>query len=88
MRNPCRSRAGPWEGGSSTRGGGLCPLHLNLFTDVLEKCLGAELGGPRMPEPVIKGDWERRGGGSSQMGPHPARDGGVIASGWRWCAYP
>lgn len=29
------------------------PLHLYLFTDVLAKCFGAELGGPRMPELAI-----------------------------------
>lgn len=29
------------------------PFHLYLFTDVLAKCLGVELGGPRMPELVI-----------------------------------
>lgn len=29
------------------------PLRLYLFTDVLAKCLEAELGGPRMPELVI-----------------------------------
>ena len=29
------------------------PLHLELFTDVLAKCLGAKVGGPRMPQFVI-----------------------------------
>ena len=30
------------------------PLRLELFTDVWAKCLGAEVGGPRMPHSSSK----------------------------------
>ena len=64
------------------------PLRLELFTDVWAKCLGAEVGGPRMPHSSSKETGRGWVVVPVRWVPTLHEMGEAMACGWRWRARP